>query len=89
MVTIRLARGGSLKRPFYHIVVADKRSPRDGRFIERVGYFNPMSRGSEKRIEIQGDRFEYWLGQGAQPSDRVKKLHKDWTAATPVEAAAE
>jgi len=89
MVTIRLARGGSLKRPFYHIVVADKRSPRDGRFIERVGYFNPMSRGAEKRIEIQGERYEYWLGQGAQASDRVKKLHKDWTAASTAEAAAE
>lgn len=92
MVTIRLARGGSLKRPFYHIVATDKRNARDGRFIERLGYFNPMARGAEKRIEIKGDRFEHWVSQGAQPSDRVKKLHKDWSAAVaaaPAEVAAE
>ena len=76
MVTIRLARGGSKKRPFYHLTVADQRNPRDGRFIERVGFFNPVARGQEEVTRINMDRVEYWLGKGAQPSDRVAGLIK-------------
>lgn len=77
MVTIRLARGGSKKRPFYHLTVADSRSPRDGRYIERVGFFNPLARGQEERLRVDSDRIDYWLGQGAQTSDRVKSLLKE------------
>src|SRR3990167_10384417 len=74
MVVIRLARGGSKKNPFYNIVVADKRRPRDGRFIERIGYFNPMARGNAVRLELVKERALHWIGQGAQPSERVYKL---------------
>ncbi|WP_196137444.1 30S ribosomal protein S16 [Aliikangiella sp. G2MR2-5] len=81
MVTIRLARGGSKKRPFYHMVVTDKRSSRDGRFIERVGFFNPVATGQEERIRVDEARVEHWLGEGAQLSDRVKKLIKESKAA--------
>ena len=81
MVTIRLARGGSKKRPFYHMVVTDKRNARDGRFIERVGFFNPVARGQEERLRVDADRIEYWQGQGAQLSERVAKLVKDAAAA--------
>ncbi len=70
MVVIRLARTGSKNNPFYHIVIADKRKPRDGRFIERVGYYNPMARGQDVRLQIESERVDYWLGQGAQASDR-------------------
>jgi len=77
MVTIRLSRGGSKKRPFYHIVVANSRSRRDGRYIERLGYFNPVAKGGEIRLTINEDRLGYWLGQGAQASERVGKLMKD------------
>ncbi len=77
MVTIRLARGGSKKRPFYQIVVTDSRSARDGRFIEKVGYFNPMARGQEVRLEVKTDRVEHWIGQGAQTSVRVSSLLKE------------
>ncbi|PID42733.1 MAG: 30S ribosomal protein S16 [Proteobacteria bacterium] len=76
MVTIRLARGGSKKRPFYHLTVADSRCSRDGRFIERVGFFNPIARGGEERLRIDRDRVDFWIGRGAQPSDRVKSLLK-------------
>jgi small subunit ribosomal protein S16 len=76
MVTIRLARGGSKKRPFYHLTIADQRNPRDGRFIERVGFFNPIARGQEAETQINLSRVDYWLGQGAQPSDTVAKLIK-------------
>ncbi|MDY6799351.1 MAG: 30S ribosomal protein S16 [Pseudomonadota bacterium] len=76
MVTIRLARGGSKKRPFYHLTVTDSRKSRDGRFIERVGFFNPVARGQEERLRIDRDRVEYWLGQGAQASERVAQLLK-------------
>ena len=76
MVTIRLARGGSKKRPFYHLTVADQRRPRDGRFIERVGFFNPVARGQEEVTRIDLDRVDYWLSKGAQPSDRVAGLIK-------------
>lgn len=77
MVTIRLARGGSKNHPFYHIVVADSRRSRDGRYIERLGFFNPFARDSEEKIRLDGERIEYWQSVGAQPSDRVAKLIKD------------
>ncbi len=77
MVTIRLARGGSKKRPFYQIVVTDSRSARDGRFIEKVGFFNPMARGKEVRLEVKQDRIDHWLGNGAQTSVRVNTLLKE------------
>lgn len=77
MVTIRLSRGGSKKRPFYHLNVTDSRKARDGRFIERVGFFNPVARGQEERLRVDLERIEYWLSQGAQPSERVAKLLKD------------
>ncbi|TNE73209.1 MAG: 30S ribosomal protein S16 [Gammaproteobacteria bacterium] len=76
MVTIRLARGGSKKRPFYHLTVTDSRKSRDGRFIERVGFFNPIARGQEERLRVDQDRVNYWLGQGAQTSERVAQLLK-------------
>ena len=81
MVTIRLARGGSKKRPFYHMVVTDKRNARDGRFIERVGFFNPVATGQEERIRIDSERVDHWISLGAQMSDRVSKLVKDDKAA--------
>ena len=77
MVTIRLARGGAKKRPFYHIVVTDSRSRRDSRYIERLGYYNPMAKGQEVRLNLENDRIDYWVGQGAQTSERVAKLLKD------------
>lgn len=77
MVTIRLARGGSKKRPFYSVVVADSRNARDGRFIERVGFFNPLARGGEVRLRLEQERVSYWLGQGANTSDRVASLIKE------------
>ena len=76
MVSIRLARGGSKKRPFYHVVVSDSRSPRDGRYIERVGFFNPQARGQEQELRLDDARIDYWLGKGAQPSERVANLIK-------------
>ena len=81
MVTIRLARGGSKKRPFYHLTVADSRTARNGRFIERVGFFNPVARGQEERLRVDGDRIGYWVSQGAQVSDRVASLIKESSAA--------
>ncbi|ACX81815.1 MULTISPECIES: 30S ribosomal protein S16 [Pasteurellaceae] len=77
MVTIRLSRGGAKKRPFYQIVVADSRSPRDGRFIERVGFFNPIAQGKAERVRIDLDRVNHWVGQGASLSDRVASLVKE------------
>jgi len=74
MVTIRLARGGSKKRPFYQLTVSDSRRARDGRFIERVGFFNPIARGNEERLRVDLDRVTYWLSQGAQTSERVAQL---------------
>ena len=76
MVTIRMARGGAKKRPFYQIVVTDSRNRRDGRFIERVGFFNPVAQGNEERLRIDRERVDYWLSQGAQTSDRVASLLK-------------
>ncbi|MCU4675762.1 30S ribosomal protein S16 [Catenovulum sp. 2E275] len=77
MVTIRLSRGGSKKRPFYQVVVADSRSPRDGRFIERIGFFNPIARGQEETLRLDLERVDHWISQGAQTTDRVKSLIKD------------
>lgn len=77
MVTIRLSRGGAKKRPFYHVVVTDSRSSRDGRFIERIGFFNPVASGQEEKLRVNTERFDYWLGQGAQASERVSRLVKD------------
>ena len=74
MVKIRLARGGAKKRPFYHIVVTDQRNKRDGRRIERIGFFNPVARGQEQRLRLDLDRVTYWTGVGAHLSDRVKTL---------------
>jgi small subunit ribosomal protein S16 len=81
MVTIRLARGGSKKRPFYHLTVADSRAALNSRFIERVGFFNPGARGQEERLRIDRDRVEYWVSKGAQLSDRVATLIKETAAA--------
>ena len=76
MVTIRLSRGGSKKRPFYHITVTDSRNSRDGRFIERVGFFNPVARGAEERLRVESDRIAHWVSLGAQVSGRVSSLLK-------------
>lgn len=76
MVTIRLARGGSKKRPFYHLTVADSRKARDGRFVERIGFFNPVATGGEVRLSVDQERANYWISQGAQPSERVAQLLK-------------
>lgn len=76
MVTIRLARGGAKKRPFYQVVVTDSRNARDGRFIERVGFFNPVASGKEEQVRINAERYQYWISQGAQPSERVAQLAK-------------
>ena len=82
MVTIRLARGGSKKRPFYHLTVANSRNARDGRFVERIGFFNPVARGAEVRLSVNQERANYWLGHGAQPSERVAQLLKEAAAQT-------
>lgn len=75
MLALRLARAGAKKRPFYHIVVADSRSARDGRFVEKVGTYNPMlPREDDKRVTLNAERVKYWLGVGAQPTDRVARF---------------
>ncbi|MCU0735128.1 MAG: 30S ribosomal protein S16 [Methylotetracoccus sp.] len=86
MVTIRLSRGGAKKRPFYHVVVADSRSRRDGKYIERIGFFNPIARGQEVRLRLDSGRVQYWLGTGAKPSERVASLIKA-SATQPAPAA--
>jgi small subunit ribosomal protein S16 len=74
-LSIRLSRGGSKKRPYYRIVVADARSPRDGKFIEKIGNYNPLlKKDDEKRIVLDADRAKHWLGVGAQPTDRVARF---------------
>lgn len=77
MVVIRLRRLGAKKRPFYHVVVADSRFAASGRFIEKVGFFNPIAAGKEERLRLQLDRIQHWISQGAQPSDRVSLLMKE------------
>jgi small subunit ribosomal protein S16 len=76
MVKIRLARAGAKKRPFYHVVAAESRSARDGRFIERLGFYNPNAKGAEKSLVLDVERLNYWKQQGAQVSDRVAHLAK-------------
>lgn len=78
MVIVRLARGGSKKRPFYSINVCDSRCRRDGRFIERIGYYNPMASGQAVRLSLCTERFAYWQSQGAQLSDTVARLVKEF-----------
>ncbi|HYP84838.1 30S ribosomal protein S16 [Variovorax sp.] len=87
MVVIRLSRGGSKGRPFFNIVVTDKRERRDGRFIERLGFYNPGARGAEESIRISQDRLAYWKGVGAQASPTVMRLVKQAAAAAPKAAA--
>ena len=77
MVIIRLARSGAKKNPYYFITVADERRPRDGAFIERLGFFNPMARGQEERLRLDLDKLNEWISKGAQVSDRVKALVKE------------
>jgi len=75
MLKIRMSRGGAKKRPFYKIVIADSRRPRDGKFIEKVGFFNPLlPKDKKERLNLDTDRIKYWLSQGAQPSDRVARF---------------
>ena len=74
MVVIRLARGGSKKRPFYNIVVTDSRNRRDGRFIERLGFYNPVANEKQERVRIAADRLNHWVAQGAQVSAAVAKV---------------
>lgn len=77
MISIRLSRGGAKKRPFYHIVVTDSRKRRDSGSIETLGFFNPVARGQEERLRLEAERVDYWLGQGAKPSDTVASLIKE------------
>lgn len=81
MVVIRFARGGSKHRPFFHVVVADSHNRRDGRFIERVGFYNPVANEKQERVRLQADRLNHWIAQGAQVSDAVAKLIKEQKAA--------
>lgn len=74
MVKIRLARAGAKKRPFYHLVAADSRSPRDGRFIERLGFFNPVAVGGELRLRVNTGRVDHWVARGARLTERAAKL---------------
>ncbi|MCG6938851.1 MAG: 30S ribosomal protein S16 [Gammaproteobacteria bacterium] len=87
MVTIRLSRGGAKKKPFYHIDVKDSRTSRDGRYIERLGFFNPGATGGEQRLAIDMDRITYWTSVGAQTSDRVSSLIKQAKAESDQQAA--
>ena len=80
MVKIRLTRGGAKKRPFYHIVVTDSRNKRDGRSIERVGFYNPIATGAEKRVELDTARVDHWVSKGAQLTDKVRMLVKETSA---------
>ncbi len=77
MVKIRLTRGGAKKRPFYHIIVTDSRSARDGRNIERVGFFNPVAQGNEQRIVLDTARVDHWVKNGAQLTEKVRSLYKE------------
>ena len=86
MVTIRLARGGAKKKPFFHITVSDRRNARDGRFIERIGFYNPMARGQEERLRLDLERMAFWQSQGAKLSPRVSTLVKDAATAATTES---
>lgn len=85
MLAIRLSRGGAKKRPFYHVVATDSRNARDGRFIERLGFFNPLAKGDEVSLRLNLERIEYWHSQGGQISDRVKSLIKQYKKQTAAE----
>jgi small subunit ribosomal protein S16 len=87
MVVIRLSRGGARNRPFYNIVVSDSRRPRDGKFIERIGFYNPKASETEVGLRVALDRFEHWTSKGAQPSDTVLRLAKKFRALPAVTAA--
>ena len=76
MVSIRVSRAGAKKRPFYHVVVTDSRNRRDGRYIERLGFFNPIAGEGQERVRIDLERVDFWVGRGAKPSDRVASLLK-------------
>jgi small subunit ribosomal protein S16 len=80
MVVIRLTRGGSKKRPFYHVVVTDSRNRRDGRYIERLGFFNPVAKENEESLRLDTARIEHWVSKGAKPSERVAALIKQAAA---------
>ena len=84
MVVIRLSRAGAKKRPFYHMVVTDSRQRRDSNYVEELGYFNPIARGQEKRLHLDLEKISYWQGVGAQLSDRVKSLVKEFKKTLPV-----
>ena len=77
MVTIRLSRGGAKKRPFYHVVATDKRNSRDGRYIERLGFYNPLAAKHEETLRVDAERVKHWISNGAQPSERVQYLLKE------------
>lgn len=81
MVKIRLTRGGAKKRPFYHIVAIDQRAKRDGRALERLGYYNPIATATEKRVEVDVSRVQHWVGQGAQMTDKVRQLVREASVA--------
>ena len=87
MVKIRLSRGGSKKRPFYHIIATDSRNRRDGRYIEQLGFFNPVSSGQAESLRLDLQRIDYWLGVGAQTSEQVKYLIKQARKGTPLKIA--
>lgn len=87
MVTIRLSRAGAKGRPFYHVVVSDSRRPRDGRYIERLGFFSPMAKATEERLRLDLGRYDYWVGVGAQTSERVASLVKESRQQAPAKAA--
>ncbi len=89
MVTIRLARAGAKKRPFYHIVVADSRNARDGRFIERLGFFNPIASGQEVPLKLDVERSRRWIEQGAQPTERAAQLIRQAERVQPADQAAQ
>jgi small subunit ribosomal protein S16 len=86
MVKIRLTRGGAKKRPFYHIVVTDQRNKRDGRAIERLGFYNPIAAGAEVKLQLDTDRVKHWVGHGAQMTDKVRALVKEASSQVPAAA---
>jgi len=88
MVTIRLSRGGAKKAPFYHVVATDSRNRRDGRYLERLGFYNPIARGEAVETKLDLERIDYWIGNGAQMSDRVKQIVKTYRKAQAAGAAA-
>lgn len=88
-VKIRLQRGGATHAPYYRVVVADSRKPRDGRFVERIGVYDPKHKDEGKQLSLELERVDYWLGVGAQPSDTVRSLIKRARKSAPAEAAAE